>query len=362
MNELRKQDSKLNIEGFMDGMEYNLPFISTLKEKRQSRTKLEVYSTVLDVVHLIEKRQKILVITGAGISTSLGIPDFRSNTGIYSKLEQYGLNDPQELFDIDVFKEDPNIFYSFMMKFFPLEELKNTYSPTHAFIKLLQDKGKLLTQYTQNVDNIEEIVGIHNEKLVRCHGSFKDAICILCEHVFPGEIIFSALKLKTLPYCPKCLKKKKNKKIKTKQKFNNEDDSMTDIGVLKPTITFFGEKLPKSFHEKIEKDIHSCDLVICIGTSLKVAPVSKIIDAIPSNIPQIYISREPVKHISFDITLLSEYCDDIIASLCYHLSWNEFYEIAKRGHQDAFNRMKDYPKLIWKEESKSIWRLTKDIQ
>ncbi|KAG5519491.1 hypothetical protein PMAC_002119 [Pneumocystis sp. 'macacae'] len=363
MNELKKNDARSNVKEFASVMEHNLPFISTLKEKRQSRIKLETYNTVHDVVYLIEKSQRILVITGAGISTSLGIPDFRSNTGIYSRLEQYGLSDPQELFDIDVFKEDPSIFYSFMVNFFPFKEFKNIYSPTHAFIRLLQDKGKLLTQYTQNVDNIEEIVGIHSEKLVQCHGSFKNAVCVLCGGVFAGQIIFNALKLKTLPRCPKCLKKKKhkNKKIKTKQKSNDENNIIMDIGILKPNITFFGEKLPTLFHGKIEKDIHSCDLVISIGTSLKVAPVSKIIDAIPSNIPQIYISREPVKHISFDVTLLSEHCDDIIANLCRYLSWNEFYDIAKHGHQVAFNRMKNNSELTWKEESKSVWRLVKDI-
>ncbi|KAG4303857.1 hypothetical protein PORY_002745 [Pneumocystis oryctolagi] len=351
---------KPDVKRSLDDMKHGQPFVLTPGTKRQTRTKLEAYNTIQDVVSLIEKSQRILVITGAGISTSLGIPDFRSDTGIYSKLEQYGLSDPQEVFDIDVFKEDPSIFYSFMMDLFPLEKFKNIYSPTHAFIKLLQDKGKLLTQYTQNVDNIEETVGIQSEKLVQCHGSFKNAICILCGYIVSCEIVFNAVQLKVLPLCPKCLKKKKNKKIKIEQKFDDYEFGM-DIGILKPNITFFGEKLSKLFDDKIKKDIYSCDLVICIGTSLKVAPVSKIINSIPPNIPQVYISRELVKHIVFDVVLLSDYCDDVIANLCYHLHWNEFYDIAKRGHQDAFNRMKSNIKLIWKKESKSVWRLEKDI-
>lgn len=336
-------------------------FIRTLG-KHQLRMKLEAYNTVEDVLSLIQKSQRILVITGAGISTSLGIPDFRSDTGIYSILEKYGLSDPQEMFDIDVFREDPSIFYSFVAELLPPDGFKNLlYSPTHAFIKLLQDKGKLLTQYTQNVDNIEEIVGIQKEKLVQCHGSFKYAICIICGHMVSGETIFDAMLSKIVPKCFECLKNKKNRNKKGRMQSDDEDFEM-NLGVLKPNITFFGEKLPKSFDDKIEKDIYMCDLVICIGTSLKVAPVSKIIYAIPSNIPQIYISREPVKHITFDICLLSNYCDDIVANLCHHLGWNEFYDIAKLGHQYAFNRMKNNVKLVWKKESESIWRLENDIQ
>ncbi|KAG4300923.1 hypothetical protein PCANB_002577 [Pneumocystis canis] len=332
-----------------------------LHERYQPRIKLEMYNTVQDVVHLIQKSQRILVITGAGISTSLGIPDFRGNNGIYSKLEQYGLSEPQEMFDINIFKEDPRIFYSFMSELFPLEKFENLlYSPTHAFIKLLQDKNKLLTLYTQNVDNIEKLVGIQSEKLVQCHGTFKEAVCILCKHIFPGETIFNNIHLKTLPKCPKCLKKIKKKREKKKKKYDDVEDSDENFGILKPNITFFGEELSKSFNDRIKKDIYLCDLVICIGTSLKVAPISKILNAIPSNIPQIYISRDLVKHITFDVTLLSDYCDDIVANLSYHLGWDEFYDIAKLGHQDAFHRMKNNTKLLWKRESRSIWRLGKD--
>ncbi|QSL66245.1 hypothetical protein MERGE_000620 [Pneumocystis wakefieldiae] len=310
----------------------------------QPRIKLKTYNTVEDVLHLIQKSQRILVITGAGISTSLGIPDFRSDTGIYSTLEKCGLSEPQEVFDINVFREDPSIFYSFASELFPPEKFKNLfYSPTHAFIKLLQDKEKLLAQYTQNVDNIEEAVG-----------SFKNAICIICKDIVSGETIFDNILLKTVPNCLKCLKNNKNRK-------RNENSHEINLGVLKPNITFFGEKLPKSFDDRIEKDIYLCDLVICIGTSLKVAPVSKIINAIPSNIPQIYISRESVKHITFDITLLSNYCDDIVANLCNRLNWDEFYDIAKLGHKYAFNRMINNTELTWKKESESIWRLDKDL-
>src|SRR5699024_6259414 len=104
------------------------------------------------------------------ISTSLGIPDFRSkDTGLYARLEYLGLTDAQEVFDIHLFRQDPSIFYSIAKDILPTEK---KFSPTHAFLRLLQDKEKLLTNFTQNIDNVEANAGVLPENLVQCHGSF----------------------------------------------------------------------------------------------------------------------------------------------------------------------------------------------
>lgn len=76
----------------------------------QMRDRLTQYNTVDDAVELIRKSQRILVLTGAGISVSCGIPDFRSKNGLYAQLKeagQYDLDDPQEMFDIHYFKQNP---------------------------------------------------------------------------------------------------------------------------------------------------------------------------------------------------------------------------------------------------------------
>jgi NAD-dependent SIR2 family protein deacetylase len=136
------------------------------------------------------------------ISTSLGIPDFRSkDTGLYSKLEHLGLSDPQEVFDINVFQEDPSIFFSIAKDILPTEK---KWSPTHGFIRLLQDKGKLLTNYTQNIDNIEGNAGVLPEKMVQCHGSFATATCVKCLHKVNGDAIFDEIKEGNVPECIVC--------------------------------------------------------------------------------------------------------------------------------------------------------------
>ena len=176
--------------------------------------------------------------TGHQISTSLGIPDFRSkDTGLYSKLEYLGLTDPQEVFDINLFREDPNIFYSIAKDIFPTEK---RFSPTHAFIRLLQDKGKLLTNFTQNIDNVEANAGILPEKLIQCHGSFATATCMKCTHKVPGDQIIHHVRKGEIPECEACrmqllsrpqgMKRKRSsngsqKKDRKKRDFGDSSDS-----------------------------------------------------------------------------------------------------------------------------------------
>lgn len=317
------------------------------------RIKLPQYNSVDDAVDLIKKSSNIILITGAGISTSLGIPDFRSKgTGLYSKLEHLGLADPQEVFDISLFREDPTIFYSIAKDIIP--DIQNRYTPTHKFIAMLHQRGKLLTNYSQNIDNLETKAGVPKEKLIQCHGSFGTATCIQCHHKVDGETIFPDVRAGILPRCPKCIKtlrgaggsmKRKQPAATTNKKKRNrwedddsDDDSEYDIptaGVMKPDITFFGESLPDEFGKRLtEHDRDKVDLVIVIGTSLKVTPVSEVASWLPAHVPQIYVSREPVKHIEFDIDLLGD-CDVVVAELCRRLDWPLVHEMVPEGQEVA---------------------------
>jgi NAD-dependent histone deacetylase SIR2 len=226
------------------------------------------------------------------------------------------------VFNIELFNDDPSIFYSIAKDILPMSQ---KFSPTHAFAALLQQKGKLLTQYTQNIDNLEICAGIDPSKLIQCHGSFASATCVKCHYKVPGEEIFPELRRGVVAKCNNCLKlltessaaEKKRKRAKdaedrrkkrkhsknpetwTKRRKHSEDSStdeeennFREAGVMKPDITFFGEQLPGAFHSRlVEQDRYKCDLLICIGTSLKVAPVSEIIGFLPPNVPQIYISK-----------------------------------------------------------------------
>ncbi|KAI0129479.1 DHS-like NAD/FAD-binding domain-containing protein [Xylariales sp. AK1849] len=335
------------LEGAADEEYYSLLTLA-LSRELSKRAKLMDYNTVDDAVTLLQKSKNIVVLTGAGISTSLGIPDFRSKeTGLYSQLANLGLaiEDPQEVFSIDLFREDPTIFYTVAKDILP-----NTkkFSPTHAFIAMLQAKGKLLTNYSQNIDNIEANAGISPEKLVQCHGSFATATCQKCGHNVIGETLFADIKAGKIPRCDKCIvtlrangatKRKRSKRSSSgrRSRYNSDDtddDDDFDIpqaGVMKPDITFFGEPLPSEFHDRLVKhDRDLADLVVVIGTSLKVAPVSEVVPFLPPHIPQIYISRTPVSHVNFDIDLLGD-CDVVVAELCRRAGWDLHHEMIPRN-------------------------------
>ena len=241
---------------------------------------------------LIKKSKNIIVLTGAGISTSLGIPDFRSkDIGLYTKLEHLGLSDPQEVFDIETFREDPTIFYSVARDILPSTD---RFTPTHAFIAMLQNKGKLLTNYSQNIDNIESVAGI------------------LPERRYDADADTSS----------------------------DDDYDSPGVGIMKPDITFFGEQLPDRFSERLTNhDKHLVDLVIVIGTSLKVAPVSEVVPYLPANIPQMYISRTPVSHVNFDVDMLGD-CDVVVAELCTRLGWDLDHEMVPK-HQVINIKLQD---------------------
>lgn len=332
------------LEGEDDDAYFSLLSLAMSRELSK-RAKLSKFNTIEDAVHLLQTSKNIIVLTGAGISTSLGIPDFRSKgTGLYSKLEHLGLSDPQEVFDISVFRDDPTIFYSVAKDILPDQD---RYSPTHAFIAMLQQKGKLLTNYSQNIDNLEAKAGIKPDKLVQCHGSFATASCVMCGYQVDGESIFPIIKAGKIPRCPKCAPKERTTANSRKRKlardgtekkvrrrpgdYDSASDSEYDLpsngGVMKPDITFFGEPLPDEFSRRLtEHDKDLVDLVIVIGTSLKVAPVSEVVPYLPPHIPQIYISRTPVGHVNFDIDMLGD-CDVVVSELCRRAGWDLRHEM-----------------------------------
>ncbi|KAI8899312.1 DHS-like NAD/FAD-binding domain-containing protein [Globomyces pollinis-pini] len=288
-------DSPLPSELSNAPLEELLPiFKSVFLHKGVKRERLN-HSTVQDAISLIKNAKNIVVLTGAGVSVSCGIPDFRSENGIYSRLQEFELSDPQEMFDLEYFKFRPETFYSFANEIYP-SNFKP--SPSHKFIKVLEEKGKLLRNYTQNIDTLENVAGI--KRVVQCHGSFATAKCVQCKYQVPGTSIEPEIFAKKVPYCPKC-----------------PDES----GVMKPDIVFFGENLPSVFHDSWAEDRKVVDLLIVMGSSLKVAPVADVKDRIPIGVPQILINMESLPHMErFDIHLLG-YCDTITTHLLEELDW-----------------------------------------
>ena len=128
---------------------------------------------------------------------------------------------------------------------------------------------------TQNIDGLEAVAGVDPDKLVECHGHFRDSSCTNCGMGHEADDCKSSMLDKGVaPTCNSC------------------------GGLVKPSIVFFGEVMPARFSELVHFDVASCDLVIVLGTSLLVAPVANIPDWVKSNTHRLLINREMVG--SFD--------------------------------------------------------------
>jgi len=213
--------------------------------------------------------KNIVVMTGAGVSVAAGIPDFRTpGTGLYDNLQKYNLPYPTAVFEIDYFTNKPEPFFLLAKELYP-GNFKPTYA--HFFIRLLQDKGLILRNYTQNIDTLERCAGVNASILVEAHGSFANAHCINCKkshtHSYVKDHVFSD----KIPYCQEC-----------------------KDGLVKPDIVFFGENLPSRFFDLARVDFLDCDLLIVIGTSLQVQPFASLIKRVPVSTPRLLINMEEV--------------------------------------------------------------------
>lgn len=165
--------------------------------------------------------RRIVVMTGAGISTSAGIPDFRSpDTGLYANLARLDLPFAEAVFDISYFRQNPDPFYMLAKELYP-----GKFYPTiaHAFIALLYEKNMLQMLFTQNIDCLERQAGVPTDKIVEAHGSFATQRCIDCKTEYPDDLMKMAVAAGDVPHCivPQC------------------------NGLVKPDIVFFGEALQR---------------------------------------------------------------------------------------------------------------------
>lgn len=333
------------------------------------RPRLNQYYTLDHAVSLFRSAKNIVALTGAGISTSLGVPDFRSTHGVYNLLKDSIYDDPQELFHIDNFKSDPGEFFKQAAKVFPkMQGLEPTdghssssksadmplvpkYSSTHAFLAMLQSKGKLLTNYTQNIDGLEAAAGVSPSRLIQVHGTLATATCMSCGKKISARKYMPVVRAGGIPFCKCSLvkepkettqrgrsgkKKRKRHEFEDTDSESDESSSSFPKGLLKPDMTFFGEHISHSYEPRLDMDKEKVDLLVIIGTSLKVAPVNEMLLAIPPTVPQIWISKDRCQRqgVKVDIELLGE-CDVILEEIARRAGWTVALEEKMWDHQKS---------------------------
>ncbi|KAH7925597.1 NAD-dependent deacetylase sirtuin-2 [Leucogyrophana mollusca] len=232
----------------------------------------------------------------SGISTSAGIPDFRSPDTGEANLARLKLPYPEAVFQIDFFRRNPVPFYTLAKELYP-GRFRPT--PTHSFIKLLDSHSLLHTCFTQNIDTLERRAGVSGRKIIEAHGSFATQRCIDCKKPHDDAKMKQAITDSEIPRCQHCK------------------------GLVKPDIVFFGEALPHKFHLSI-RSLRNADLLIVMGTSLTVRPFASLVDLVPDECPRVLINLDDVGDFDRpdDVVCLGK-CDDIVRELCRELGWEE---------------------------------------
>ncbi len=200
---------------------------------------------IREAARMILESKHVVVLTGAGISTPSGIPDFRSPS--YGLWARY---DPFEVASLWGFREHPERFYDWARSLMDTVQ-KAKPNPAHEALARLEEAGYLRTIITQNIDSLHQKAG--SSHVIPIHGHVESATCLDCGAKFPIEEEFwDEVRRGEIPRCPKC------------------------GGLLKPDVVLFGEPLPYGELREAQQEALLCDLMIVAGSSLMVMPAADL--------------------------------------------------------------------------------------
>ena len=200
------------------------------------------------IANWVAEAQSTVVLTGAGISTESGIPDFRGPQGIWTK-------DPkaEKLSHIHYYMSDPDIRKQAWNLRLDHPALKAQPNPGHIALAELERMGKLTALITQNIDGLHQKAGSSGERLVEIHGNIREVVCMSCGERAPMERALARVRAgEEDPPCRSC------------------------GGILKSATISFGQSLVAEDLERASRAAQSCDLFLAVGTSLGVYPAAHL--------------------------------------------------------------------------------------
>jgi NAD-dependent deacetylase len=192
---------------------------------------------------ILRTSKNTVVMTGAGIGRPSGIPDFRSESGLWSK------DDPMEAASIFTFRSNPQRFFDWLR---PLMDMMLAASPNpaHLAITELEQRGIVRAVITQNIDGLHQVAG--NQTVYELHGHIRSATCSACSKTSLGEPLVEPIRQGGIPLCESC------------------------SSPYKPDITLFGEALPEEAFIHSHLALEACDTMLIVGTSLMVHPAASL--------------------------------------------------------------------------------------
>jgi len=193
---------------------------------------------------LIRERQPCVALTGAGVSTESGIPDFRSASGIWAQF------DPMQVATIDAFRRDPERCWEFYaLRLGVLGDVEPNRG--HYALAELERRGLLRAVITQNVDALHTRAG--SVEVIEVHGSLRAAVCLRCGAEEPVDAVRAQLTTRPVPLCASC------------------------ASPLKPGVVMFGELLPEAALDRAFALAREAELLLAVGSTLEVWPVAGLV-------------------------------------------------------------------------------------
>jgi NAD-dependent deacetylase len=248
--------------------------------------------SIQEVTDLIRRAKKVIVFTGAGVSTESGIPDFRSPGGVWQKY-----NPEDFYFQKFISSEESREKYWQMSREFydPLKSAQP--NAAHRAVAELEKMGKLDCVITQNIDNLHQRAGTPPQKVIELHGTAVSVSCLACRKKYPREEIQSwLLRGVKVPRCDAC------------------------GGILKPDTVSFGQSMPVQATEEAFHRARSCDLFIVIGSSLVVQPAASVpLEAKEGGAKLVIINREPTYHDSLADVVIHGSAGEVMSKVLKYL-------------------------------------------
>ena len=202
----------------------------------------ELERAARELAEALQAARHVAVLTGAGVSTESGLPDFRSPGGLWAQ------QDPARLASVEALQEDPVAFFQFyQQRLRRLAEARP--NPAHLALAELQRQGRVGLIATQNVDGLHQRAGATD--VAELHGSLREARCHRCWRRYPASALDVPVRtLQDLPRCSTC------------------------GGVLRPGVVLFGELLPQEAYLRALQAAETCDAMLVVGSSLEVYPAA----------------------------------------------------------------------------------------
>ncbi len=203
---------------------------------------LQAEAAVRKAGELLRSARHAVVLTGAGISTPSGIPDFRSQkTGLWTK------DDPMRVASLTTFRRQPEVFFNWLR---PLAQKMWQAQPNaaHRALAELEISGLIKATITQNIDGLHQQAGTQN--VLELHGSTRTATCRACRRIYPSETFRQFFLEGGVPRCPSCQ------------------------SILKPDIVLFEENLPENVWDEARWNCEHADVMFVVGSSLEVVPAA----------------------------------------------------------------------------------------